>query len=102
MLFAYFLYTVLMYFDTSVERWAYCLQRSLMKKIYPSADGSGTTTPRVPAASESTPLHLCDKGNMVRFSHTYIIFGIDSIRTLKGHFVQINYNESIQYIFKLR
>jgi hypothetical protein len=36
-----------------------------MKKIYPSAVESGATTPRVPAANESTPLHLNDKGTQV-------------------------------------
>lgn len=65
MLVAYLLYIILMYFNTSIERWSHSVQRSVMKKIYPSAVESGATTPRVPGANESTPLHLNDKGTQV-------------------------------------
>ena len=65
MLMAYIVYTVFMYFNTSIERWAMSVQKSVMKKIYPSASESGSVSPRIPPANESTPLHNTDKGTQV-------------------------------------
>ena len=65
MLIAYMGYILLMYFNTSLERWSISVQKSVMKKIYPSSGESGAATPRVPPANESTPLHNADKGTQV-------------------------------------
>jgi hypothetical protein len=46
MLIAYMGYIVLMYFNTSLERWSVSVQKSVMKKIYPTAPESGSNTPR--------------------------------------------------------
>jgi len=46
MIIVYTGYIVLMYFNTSIERWALSVQKSVMKKIYPAAGESGSTTPR--------------------------------------------------------
>ena len=65
MVIVYMGYILLMYFNTSLERWSHSVQKSVMKKIYPATAESGSTTPRIPPANESTPLHNADKGTQV-------------------------------------
>lgn len=83
MLVAYLLYTVLMYFDNSVEKWANFVQRSIIKKIYPSSGELSIVAPGVQAIQvDSSPSHLSENGILVIFlcNKMFTVFLITHVR----------------------